>query len=221
VPARHTRAAGVAATVAALAATAGDLLLLWVANAARPELRGLPPPPPGSLVAGYYLGVLAIPLYGLGYWQVAEDITPGGRRAARAVFFLGLAGGVVGGVVHGVTGLVIHADHLLGAAGEDPLAVVARHGAFLLPLWGLLGVLVVGGSILYARAVLGGSTRYSRWMAALNPALLVAVLGALATASPRLEAFLLPAAPNVAHVLFFAATTLVPGADRGAPPIPA
>jgi len=163
--------------------------------------------------------VLAIPLYGLGYWQVAEDIASGGRRVARAVFLLGLSGGAVGGAVHGVTGLVIHADRLLGAAGDDPLAVVGRYGAFLLPLWGLLGVLVVVGSILYARAVLGGSTRYSRWMAALNPALLVAVLGALATVSPRLEAFLLPAAPNVAHVLFFAATTLVPRADREAAPI--
>ncbi len=30
------RALGVAATLAALAATIGDLLLLWVANAARP-----------------------------------------------------------------------------------------------------------------------------------------------------------------------------------------
>ena len=123
---RRTRAAGLAATVAALAATAGDLLLLWVANAARPELSALPPPPPVSLIAGYYLGVLAIPLYGLGYWQVAEDIASGGRRVARAVFLLGLSGGAVGGVVHGVTGLVIHADRLLGAAGDDPLAVVGR-----------------------------------------------------------------------------------------------
>ena len=102
------RPAGVAAVAAALAATAGDLLLLWVANAARPELH-LAPPPPGALVAGYYLGVLAIPLYGLGYWEVAQGLAPAGERAARAVFLLGLSGGALGGVVHGVTGLVIHA----------------------------------------------------------------------------------------------------------------
>ena len=202
------RAAGLAALVAALAATAGDVLLLYVANAARPELR-LPPPPAGALVAGYYLGALAIPLYGLGYWQVARGLSPAGERAARTVFLAGLYGGALGGVVHGVTGLVIHADALAGTGGGDPLTVVARHGAYLLPLWALLAVLVLVGSIVYARAVLGGGTAFPRWMAGVNPVLVVTVLGAVSTLSPWLEAFLLPAAPNVAHVVFFAASSAV------------
>ena len=59
------RGACALAAVAALAASAGDLLLLWVASAGRTEL-GLPAPLPGALLAGHLLGVFAIPLYGVG-----------------------------------------------------------------------------------------------------------------------------------------------------------
>jgi hypothetical protein len=49
------------AALAAAAATAGDLLLLWAGNAARPELA-LPRPPAGVLRVGMWLGTLAMPL---------------------------------------------------------------------------------------------------------------------------------------------------------------
>jgi hypothetical protein len=65
--------------------------------------------------------------------------------------------------------------------------------------------MVLIGSVLYAAAVLRGGTAYPRWMALVNPLLLVMATSALAAASPTLEAFLLPAGPNVVHVVFFAA----------------
>jgi len=38
-----------------------------------------------------------------------------------------------------------------------------------------------------------------------DPALVTAVLVAIGTATPLLQAFLLPAAPNIAHAVFFGA----------------
>lgn len=198
------RGAGAVAVGAALAATVGDLLLLWVANARRPEFAALPVPPAAALVTGLYLGVLALPLYGLGYRCVAEALAPADRRSARRVLLLGAYGGALGAVEHGLTALVLHGEVASGASAADPLVVIVRHGAFLLPLWVVVAGFVTAGSLVYARTVLRGGTAYPRWMAAANPLLLLAVLGACAAPSAWLRAFLLPAAPNVAHVAFFA-----------------
>jgi hypothetical protein len=203
------RTAGLVATLAALAATAGDGLLLWVANAARPDLAGLPPPPGGALLGGLYLGALAIPLYAAGYWQVGAALAPAGAGRARAVFLLGAYGAALGGAIHAVTGLVLHVERAGGVAAAEPLEVVARWGAFLLPPWGLAAVLLTVAWALCARAVLGGRTLYPRWTAAANPLLLLGVLAALSAGSTWLRAFLLPAAPNVVHVLFFGLSTAV------------
>jgi hypothetical protein len=173
-------------------------------NAARPEFAHLPTPSEGVLVAGLYLGTLAIPLYGLGYWQVAEGLAPADPRAARWIFGLGAFGGALGGAVHAMTGLVIHFERLRGAAGADPLAVVATYGVFLVPLWGLIGALTLAGSVLYTRAVLRGGTAYPRWMAATSPVALVVLTSLAGLLTPGLRAFLLPAGPNLSHVLFFA-----------------
>jgi hypothetical protein len=114
------RTAGVIATAAAIAATAGDLLLLYVVNASRPEFSRLPPAPVGALLAGYYLGALAIPWYGVGYWAIAQAIAPAGRQRARWVCWLGVAGGVVGGIVHALTGAIIRFEQLSGRPAAIP-----------------------------------------------------------------------------------------------------
>jgi hypothetical protein len=205
------RSFGKIATLAAVSASLGDLALLYVANARRPELA-LPPPPVGMLLAGFYLGVLALPLYGLGYWRAASGLRD--PAEARHVFVLGALGGALGAVVHGVTAHVIRVEELMRAPGADPLAVVAQHGAFLLPLWCVLAVMTVAGSTIYAKAVLAGRSAYPRWMAFLNPALLLVVTSLVALPSLWLRAFLLPAAANLVHVAFFA--TVGPRSGEGA-----
>lgn len=200
--------------LAAVVATLGDVFLLYVANARRPEL-GLPPAADGLLVAGSYLGVLALPLYALGYWYVAGGLRRHHPGAARWVFGLGAYGGALGAVVHGVTAQVIRAEESVHAPAMDPLAVVGQHGAFLVPLWIVLTVMTVAGSAIYARAVLAGGSAYPRWMAFLNPTLMLVAASVASLPSLWLRAFLLPAAPNLVHVVFFAAATLT-RADDGA-----
>jgi hypothetical protein len=192
--------------VAAVVATAGDLGLLWAANAARPEL-GLPPPPAGVLLAGYYAGAFAVPLYVLGYWQLSRRLVPAGPTLARAVYLLGTAGSIVGGILHALTGFVIRYEGSSGLSGADPMVIVLRYGMFLVPLWGLIVGTTVAGSALYALAVQRGGTAYPRWMAAVNPFVLEGILLLVArVTSPVVAAFLVPATPNVAHVVFFAAS---------------
>jgi hypothetical protein len=186
--------------VAAIAATAGDLLLLATSNATRPGFEWLPAPSETLLLVGTYLGVVAIPCYGLGYRDVAARFEPPYRPWLVA---LGVAGAVLGGTTHGLTGLVIHVEQTGGMGGVDPITVVARHGAYLLPLWAVIAVVTILGSVVFATGVLGGRSSFPRWMALANPAVLTLVLVLVGAASETGRAFLVPAAPNVAHVVFF------------------
>src|SRR5262245_58878690 len=107
------------ACAAAIAASLGDLLLLWVANSLRPEL-GLPPPSALALPIGALLGVAAIPLYGLGYAAVARALRPSSPTLARIVLVCGVGGGAVGAVIHGLTALAIRAGVDSGASAAPP-----------------------------------------------------------------------------------------------------
>ena len=70
-----------------------------------------------------------------------------------------------------------------------------------------LGVLVI--SILYVAFVLRGKTSYPRWMAALNPILLVVAAFILYVAIPPVGGIFMPVAMNFAHVIFFTASTVL------------
>jgi hypothetical protein len=191
-----------------------------VANAARTDLGPpLPAPPPGVLVVSHFLGVLGLPLYALGYWQIGRGLAPGHPRSARAVFVLGAYAAALGAAVHGMTALVILFGRSEGGPGADPVAIVVRYAEYLGPLWAILAALSLVASALYAVAVARGGTAFPRWMAAANPMLLVLAAALLAAGSRRLQAFLVPAAPNLAHVVLFAlstATLRLPPVTRGA-----
>jgi len=189
------------ALVAAIAATAGDVLLLATSNAGRPGFEWLPAPSESTLWVGTYLGLLAIPCYGLGYRAIARGLSAPYRGVVAA---LGVAGGVLGGTMHGLTGLVTHVELAGGTGGIDPVTLLARYGAYLLPLWALVGAGLVIGSTAFALGVARGRSSMPRWMALANPAFATLAIVLAGTTFDIGRAFLVPAAPNVAHVVFFA-----------------
>ena len=193
--------------VAAVAANAGDLLLLWFASAGRAEL-GLPALPDGALLAGHLLGVFAIPLYGVGYWGVSRAIGAAHRRAARFVFVAGALGGAYGGAVHGITGMAERLQAAAGIVPGDPMAFIEQLGGFLVPLWIVVAIAIAAGSIVFAAAVWRGDTAFPRWMALANPVALLLLAALLGAQTPLGRAVLVPAAPNTAHVWFFALAAL-------------
>jgi len=206
------RGACVLAAVAASAASVGDVLLLWFANGGRADLPMLSPLSERGLLVGHYLGVLAIPLYAAGYWGLAASIREARPRDARLVFLLGALASAWGAAVHGITGIAEHLERAAGVPPRDPIAFFEAHGAFLLPLWIALAVIVTIGSIVFARAVATGETELPRWMALANPLLLTIAAVLLALPTPLGRAILVPAAPNIAHVWLFALAAIALGA---------
>jgi hypothetical protein len=190
------------ASGAAVVASIGDLLLLWVAAATLPTL-GLPSPPPSALIAGHFAGVLAIPFYGLGWVALARPMAISQPRAAGLVRAAGLYGSALGAAIHGTTAAVLAAERGMAGMTIDAMAMVGRWAALLLPLWALAFVLVAVASFLWGRAALEGEAGVPRWTAWTNPVIGTLAIVVLGGATPLGRALLVPAAPNLAHVVFF------------------
>jgi hypothetical protein len=160
-----------------------------------------PRPSESALVVGTYLGVLAIPCYGLGYRDVARGLP---RRIAGWSRRSASPAESSAGRRTASPGLAIHVESTGGTTGTDPVTLLARYGAYLLPLWALVGAGLVIGSTAFALGVARGRSSMPRWMALANPAVLTLAIVLVGTTSEIGRAFLVPAAPNVAHVVFFA-----------------
>ena len=192
------------AALAAMVATLGDLLMLYFANSRPPEIL-LPAVPEAFLWVGAVLGAVGIPFYALGYHAASRIIEASSQSAARAVFLLGGLGALIGAVIHAYTALQIHSDLEAGAAAQDPLSSVASWGPTILVLWALAGALVLSASVLFGWFVTRRRDSSSHLLALANPALVTIALVGAGMSTPLLRSFLVPAAPNVAHVVFFGA----------------
>ena len=120
-----TAAQGLAvACAAAVAASAGDLTMLLVANAAHFGLAL--PRPYGLLGVGAALGVGCIPVYAIGYFAAARALCGGAAWAAWSVRLGGVIAPAIGCVIHALTAAAIFAQLQSGSsAASDPLAAVA------------------------------------------------------------------------------------------------
>ena len=106
-----------------------------------------------------------------------------------------------------MTGAALHARHatVVAAAGESGgIDALMPFVAYLLPLWLVVAVTLLAGSVVFALAVARGETGYRPAMALANPAVLVLVIAAGASFSTWSRALIVPASPNLAHVVFFA-----------------
>jgi len=174
--------------------------MLWVVDNGRPVSDA------GVTIAalwvGGLLGAVAIPLYAFGYRRAALIVAPAASATARVITLAGATTALVGAVIHALTAWHIFSSPQ--APGSDPLTAVTDT-PLLLALWIIAGVSALAASILIARAAWRSQQRL---VAMLNPALVSAVVAVIGTTVPSLRAYLAPAAPNVAHLVFFVACGL-------------
>lgn len=193
------------ACLAAVAASIGDLLMLYVANSLRPEL-GLATPGPAVLWVGGLLGVAGIPLYAVGYRAASRAASDGSLGVARLIFLAGAGASGVGALIHGLTAFLIHSEVGSVEPGRSPLEAIASWGPGLVVLWSLACLLVVVASLAILRAGLARSSGLPRWWGWLNPAFATIAIAAVASGSELGRSFVVPAAPNLAHLVFFSAS---------------
>lgn len=191
---------------AAITASVGDFLLLFVGNSLHAGTRL--ESSKVLLAMGGLLGCVAMPCYAFGYAALARVIRQRARITAAIMLCSAIAFGVVCSLTHGVTWMVIRSSMSTVRAGSSsfsPMESVVRQGGPQLQLW-IIGVVV--GLVLAIAIVRSGFLRTSaipRWLAVLNPLTLTILIGFLSAFSRIGLLYILPMAPNVAHIVFFLA----------------
>lgn len=192
------------ASVGAVAATVGDFLLLLVGNSMRDDLQ-LPEPPAFALTLGGLLGCLCIPLYGLGYAALAREIESRMPTPARIIRFGGIAFAALGAFIHALTWITIRDSVSAGASATAPLEAIGASGGILLAAWISAAVLTLIVSMAIAWCGLSRPRALPGWLALLNPMTVTLLIGVAGAAAELGRSFLVPAAPNIAHIVFFVA----------------
>lgn len=165
------------------------------------------------LTFGHFLGVLVAPVYFIGYWHISQMLRPAGSKLAMAVLGLGVYAFAIGNVWLGGRvnlALVVQArDKLSDDQAQLLSSLLEGISAHNEPLINVVRVLVLVISLLMAWGIFSGKSHYPRWMLAVLPIVLLIIIFASYALVPSIGVYLLPAAMNVAHLIFFAASTVV------------
>jgi len=197
---------------AAVAAALGDLLMLYVVADAQ-LAGGLVRPPGVTLVVGAMLGVVGIPFYWFGYWLLARAMTPSHPVAARVVMCCGALIGSIGGLIHAVTAFGIRFQMIAGDPPLPPAEWVAHGGTLLSVAWIVVVAAAVTAGAVFAWVALAADTAFPRLLGLFNPVVLTVAIGLAGLGSAVGHAFIIPAAPNIAHVVFFSLAALLAGSS--------
>ena len=157
--------------------------------------------------AGHFLGVLGVPLYVVGAWHIFLMLRPANRFWATLAFFVMAYGCIVGGVWIGSRAT---AAFLVNTIPEDVLA--SAIGLYELRYESLLtvvrsAILVLSG--IFVWLILTGRSNYPRWMAALNPIILILASFLVFWLAPGIGKYLMPIALNVAFLILFSVSTMI------------
>lgn len=226
--ARSIRLTGAAGMCGASLLLAADWTMLGTftsgADFNRRWLTLLSEMPAWRVTLGGLAGPIGAWLYVIGFWQLYIALQPAGRWLAFLAFAgFSLSFVWIAGAFH--TSFPFMADAWLasqarsGGGGEAVRAATEHAFAYagLLYYGGLLPAAV--GVAVLAYAVLRRQTRYARWFAAFNPAILFVITLAFRWIPAPLGGLLVIGAGNLAFLLFFAASTyaLRGSAERGPP----
>lgn len=201
----EARALLAALTVLALLGAVADTLMLFAPGFSLNPFKAALTIPRGRIVAGLFLGLLVIPCYGAGYWLVYRRLIPAGAGYALPVLALGLVGVVWGVVFHTALGTALLGAQAARPAPDEVLNAWEPSLPVLVPLFVVLHLLLVIGSVSLSLALHTGLSDLPRRLTWLSPAVVTLVLFALSLLKGHAGDLLQPAALNLAHAVFFAA----------------
>ncbi len=208
-------AAGAVGTVGALLVCIGEFAMQFSPEGGyeSPDYRYFLDIPAARLRFGHFLGVLTVPLYIVGYWHVSRVLEPASAWLRRGVLLLAGYTFAVANVWLGqriFLAQTVQARAQAGPEFEELLGTLLQQfAANNEPLIQLVRVLVLVLSVAIVVPIWRRQSGYPRWMVAFTPIVLLAAIFASYFLIPRVGVYLLPAAMNVAHVIFFGLSTWV------------
>ena len=163
--------------------------------------------PESRATMGHFVAVFAVPLYVVGAWHINLMLRPASRFWAMAAFLIMAYGCIVGGVWIGSRAT---AGFLVNSLVDESLA--AAIGLYELRYETLLAVVriaVLALSGIFVWLVLTGRSRYPRWVALLNPIVLILASFMVFLVVPKIGQYLMPIALNVAYFIMFSVSTVI------------
>ena len=156
---------------------------------------------------GHFVGVLGGPLYLVGCWHIKLMLQPANKTWSTTAFFIAAYGFAVGAVWIGSRASI---SALVNAPSSPEIVqLIGLYDFRYETLLQIIRVAVLALSVIYIWLTLTGRSHYPKWMAALNPILLILVSFIVYAVTPSLGKYLMPIALNVAFFVLFVASIMI------------
>ena len=156
---------------------------------------------------GHFVAVLGAPLYLIGCWHIRLMLKPASDRWSLVAFFVMAYGFVVGLVWIGSRSSI---SALVNMSPEMDLSYLTGLYDFRYEtLLQVIRIAVLILSIIFVVLVARGRSHYPRWMALLNPILLIVASFVVYALVPAVGKYLMPIALNVAFLVLFSASIAI------------
>lgn len=156
---------------------------------------------------GHFIGVLGAPLYLVGCWHIYLMLRPANSTWSLLAFFIAAYGFVVGVVWIGSRASI---SALVNAPGSPEIEqLITMYDFRYESLLQIIRFAVLILSVIFVWLTLTGRSRYPKWMAILNPILLIVASFLVYAMAPAVGKYLMPIALNVAFAVFFVASISV------------
>ncbi len=157
-----------------------------------------------NLTTGHFLSVIGLPFYFAGYIHIYQMLKSGNETLARIVLAIGFIAFAVGGIWIGSRasiGNIIHLKDSMDATSY--LNLLDHYTNHMEVLVKVLRIVIATLSVVFAIAILKGGTYYKKWMAFLNPIVILILLVLIGKAIPSVGKHTLPILMNVTHFILF------------------
>lgn len=156
---------------------------------------------------GHFVGVLGAPLYLVGCWHIKLMLQPANKIWSTTAFFVAAYGFAVGAVWIGSRASI---SALVNApTSPEIVQLIGLYDFRYETLLQIIRVAVLALSVIYISLTLTGRSHYPKWMAALNPILLILVSFIVYAVTPSIGKYLMPIALNVAFFVLFVASIMI------------
>jgi len=153
--------------------------------------------PANRISIGHWLMVLGMPFYIFGYYHLYLCLRKGDEILARMLLVLGVFAFVIGGVWAGSRAML---TEIVKSENQLLIEYYKSHYEILVQV---LRILILFISVLWVYIILTTKTIYPKWMALVNPILILGLIFVAYFLLPFFGSFLVPTAMNVTHLILF------------------
>lgn len=156
---------------------------------------------------GHFVAMLGAPLYLIGCWHIRLMLKPASDRWSLVAFFVMAYGFAIGIVWIGSRASISALVNM--PVTPDLLHLIDLYDFRYETLLQVTRIAVLALSIIFVALVVRGRSHYPRWVALLNPILLIVASFVVYALAPAAGKFLMPIALNVAFFILFLASITI------------